>query len=278
MRCPERYERTMNRRIFIAGVLLAGTQPRWTFADESQTKGTDEKPATDLVQLLRVIDERQRNQGDWRSLAYLEQRSKDKVTIAYEVLVLRRSSEQQFMMLFTGPKSSRGQGYLRVENNLWFYDPTVGKWERRTERERIGGTNSRRSDFDESRLAEDYDPDDGGREKLGKFSTRILRLTSKPGIDVAFPKMTLWVDEDSQNVLKRQEYSLSGKLLRTAYFPHWTSVHSESQGRKIWYPSEARMYDELEEGNSTILKVKSVDLRSLPANVFTKAWLESKSR
>ena len=36
--------------------------------------------------------------------------------------------------------------------------PTVGKWERRTERERIAGTDSRRADFDESRLAEEYEP------------------------------------------------------------------------------------------------------------------------
>ena len=85
------------------------------------------------------------------------------------------------MILFTKPKASAGQGYLRIDKNLWFYDPSVGKWERRTERERIGGTNSRRSDFDESRLAEEYDPTDEGEEKLGAYTAQKLLLKGKAG-------------------------------------------------------------------------------------------------
>ena len=100
------------------------------------------------------------------------------------------------MILFTAPKSSAGQGYLRIDKNLWFYDPSVGKWERRTERERIGGTNSRRSDFDESRLAEEYDPTDEGEEKLGVYTAQKLKLTGKPGQDLAFPIVHIWIDKD----------------------------------------------------------------------------------
>ena len=125
-----------------------------------------------MVELLKQVDERQRNNGDWRANAYIEQKEKDKVDVVYETLYFRRSQDQKFMILFTKPKSSAGQGYLRIEQNLWFYDPSVGKWERRTERERIGGTNSRRSDFDESRLAEEYDPTDEGEEKLGAYTAR----------------------------------------------------------------------------------------------------------
>src|SRR6185436_1516476 len=102
-------------------------------------------------------------------------------------------------ILFLKPKSSAGQGYLRIDKNLWFYDPSVGKWERRTERERIGGTNSRRSDFDDSRLAIEYEPEDEGEEKLGVYNARKVKLTGKEGIDVAFPVIRLWVDEATNN-------------------------------------------------------------------------------
>ena len=102
------------------------------------------------------------------------------------------------MILFTKPKSSAGQGYLRIDKNLWFYDPSVGKWERRTERERIGGTNSRRSDFDESRLAEEYDPTDEGEEKLGAYTAHKLLLKGKAGIDLAFPRIRIWIDKDDE--------------------------------------------------------------------------------
>ena len=125
-----------------------------------------------MVDILKVVDDRQQNNGDWRASAYIEQKEKDKVDVVYETEYFRRSSDQKFMILFLKPKSSAGQGYLRIDKNLWFYDPSVGKWERRTERERIGGTNSRRSDFDESRLAEEYDPDRRGRGEAGRVHAR----------------------------------------------------------------------------------------------------------
>jgi hypothetical protein len=234
-------------------------------------------PAQQL-ELLKVIDDRQRNSGDYKALAYLEQKEKDKTDIVREVIVYRRDEDDKLMMLFTKPKSEQGKGYLRLERNLWFYDPTIGKWERRTERERIAGTDSRRADFDESRLAEEYDPTYEAEEKLGAYTVHKLTLKAKPNVDVAFPMIRLWVDTSNQNVLKRQEYALSGKLMRTAYYPRWQKLYSESKKADVWYPQEIRFYDEIEKANSTLVLMKSVDLRPLEANLFTKAWLESKSR
>jgi hypothetical protein len=191
---------------------------------------------------------------------------------------MRRSADQKFILMFNKPKAQQGQGYLRLDKNLWFYDPSVGKWERRTERERIGGTNSRRSDFDESRLAEEYDPEDNGEQKLGAYTAQVMTLTGKPGIDLAFPVIKLWVDKETKNVLKRQEFALSGRLLRTSYYPKWKKIYSDSKKADVWYPEEIRFYDEVEKANSTLILIKSVDPRPLEQNIFTKAWLESQSR
>ncbi|MDB4980240.1 MAG: hypothetical protein JWM82_992 [Myxococcales bacterium] len=231
-----------------------------------------------MVELLKAVDDRQKNSGDWRAAAHLEQKEKDKVDVVYETEFYRRSEDQKFMILFTAPKSSAGQGYLRLDKNLWFYDPSVGKWERRTERERIGGTNSRRSDFDESRLADEYDPSDEGEAKLGKFTAQKLYLKGKPGLDLAFPTIRLWIDKETKNILKREEYALSGRLLRTAYYPKWKKIYSPSKKGDTWYPEEMRFFDEVEKANSTLILVKAVDPNPLPPNLFTKAWLESKSR
>jgi outer membrane lipoprotein-sorting protein len=231
-----------------------------------------------LVDILKVVDERQKNSGDWRANSYIEQKEKGKMDTVYEAIFMRRSQDQKFLIMFNKPKASQGQGYLRLDKNLWFYDPSVGKWERRTERERIGGTNSRRSDFDESRLAEEYDPEDNGEQKLGAYNAQVMTLKGKPGIDLAFPVIKLWVDKETKNVLKRQEFALSGRLLRTSYYPKWKKVFSESKKADVWYPQEIRFYDEVEKANSTLILIQSVDLRPLEANIFTKAWLESQSR
>lgn len=232
----------------------------------------------EMVAILRTIDERQRNSGDYKSLAYIEAREKGKDEVVYEAVVYRRDEDDRLMILFLKPKSEQGKGYLRIEDNLWMYDPAVGRWERRTERERIAGSDSRRADFDESRLAEEFTPTYGGREQLGRFTAHKLILNAKPDADVAYPVVHMWVDAETGNTLKSQDFSLSGKLMRTAYFPKWQKVFSESKGEDVWYPKEMRFFDEVEKGNRTTVVIREVDLRPLPANIFTKAWLESKSR
>ncbi len=250
-------------------VLAVVTLAAPAFADMSKEE---------MHKLLVELDARQRNFGDYKALAYLEQKEKDKADVVRELLIYRRDADDKLMLLFTKPKSEEGKGYLRLDKNLWSYDPGTGKWERTTERERIGGTNSRRSDFDESRLAEEFEPTYDGEEKLGKFDTMKLTLKVKDGVDVAYPVVKLWVDKANQNILKRQEFALSGRLMRTAYYPKWQKLYSESKKGDVWFPGEMRFFDEVEKSNSTLVLMKTVDLSNLDQNMFTKAWLESKSR
>ncbi len=259
----------MRKALTLATLLAAAVPVRAAAAPPS---------TAEMVELLKQVDERQNQNGDYRSIAFMVQKEKDKIDVAYEIEVLRRSLDQKFIIMFLQPKTSEGQGYLRVDQNLWFYDPSVGRWERRTERERIGGTNSRRSDFDESRLAQEYDPTWVGEGKLGRYETEELELHGKSGIDLAFPVVKIWIDKDTKNVLKRQEFALSGRLMRTSYYPKWAKLYSDSKKADVWFPQEIRFYDEIEKENQTFISIKSVDLKPLPENVFTKAWLEEKSR
>ena len=231
-----------------------------------------------MVEILKGIDVRVKSSGDYLALVYLEQKEKDKPDVAREALVYRRDADQKLMILFTKPKTEAGKGYLRVDHNLWYYDPGVGKWERRTDRERIAGTDSRRQDFDQSDLAGEYDPEFVASEKLGKFDVWHLKLNGKAGKDLAHPVVEFWVDQATGNDLKRQDFALSGKLLRTSFNPKWEKLYSESKKAELWYRKEIRIYDEIDKANSTIVVIKSVDLKPLDANMFTKAWLESKSR
>jgi Outer membrane lipoprotein-sorting protein len=62
-------------------------------------------------------------------------------------------------------------------------------------------------------LAEEYDAAFVADESLGRFKVHHLKLNAKPGIDVASPVVELWIDQNEKNVMKRQEFALSGKLL-----------------------------------------------------------------
>jgi hypothetical protein len=260
----------MKRTLFVLAALAALAAP--------VAAGAEALSKAKMVDILRGIDMRVKASGDYKSLVYLEQREKDKPDVAREALVYRRDADQKLMILFTKPKTEGGKGYLRIDKNLWYYDPTVGKWERRTDRERIAGTDSRRQDFDQSDLAGEYDPAFVGDEMLGAFKVWHLKLTAKDGVDVAYPIVEFWVDEATGNDLKRQDFALSGKLLRTSYVPKWQKLYSEQKKADLWYRQEIRIYDEIDKANSTLVKILDVDLHPLPENIFTKAWLEAKSR
>jgi hypothetical protein len=232
----------------------------------------------ELSRVVATLDERQRNSGDWKALCYMEAKEKGKTDVVYELLVYRRDEDDKQMFLFTKPRAEQGKGYLRIDKNLWLYDPSVGRWERRTERERIGGTDTRRGDLDEPNWVEEFDATFEGDEKLGAFDVHRILMTAKPGVDVAYPRVRLWVDAKTLNVLKQQDLALSGRISRTSYYPRWRKIYSESKQADVWFPEEMRIFDEIEKGSSTLILIKEVDLRPLEANLFTKAWLESKSR
>lgn len=250
----------------LATVLVAGPRAASSMSDvEAQA-------------LVRQLDERQRAAGDFKALALIEQKEQGKNDLVYQSVVYRRDVTDKLLIMFLRPQSEAGKGYLRIDDNLFLYDPTVGKWERRTERERIMGTDTRRADFDESRLAEEYEASYLGLEKLGPHDVHHLELTSREGADVAYPVLHLWIDDDSRNLLKRQDFALSGRLMRTSYYPRWTKVYSPKKEADVYFPEEIRVFDEVQKGNRTTMAITKVDLTPLDPNIFTKAWLESKSR
>ncbi len=53
---------------------------------------------------------------------------------------------------------------------------------------------------------------------------------------------------------------------------------SETKGADVYIAKEIRIFDEIEKGKNTTVIVQEVDLRELSDSIFTKAWLESKSR
>ncbi len=261
----------MKARAFIALIvfLAAVALPMAAFAQMTPEQ---------MKAMLERVDDRQRNSGDYKALAYIEQREKNKNDVFFETVFYRRDNSEQFLILFLKPRTEAGKGYLRIEKNLWMYDPATGKWERRTERERIGGTNSRSQDFDPLYLARDFTHEYVGSEKLGNFDVHHLKLKAKPGAKASDPLIEMWIDKVTENTLKQQDFALSGRLMRTSYYPKWDKVFSEVKKAEVYYPKEIRIFDEVEKENRTTVLIDSIDLRPLEPNVFTKAWLEAKSR
>lgn len=261
-----------------AGPGGGGGAPAMSSSSNSSIKVEGVLSQAQTDEIIKIVDERQRNSGDYRSLVFVKETERKKEPRLFQAMVYRRDVDDKFMILFTKPKEEAGKAYLKIDKNLWNFEPATGKWERRTEREKLAGTNSRRSDFDESRLSEEYIAKYEGADKLGNYQVYKFKLTVKEGVDVGYPVLSLWVDQADKNILKREEFSLSGKLMRSSFYPKWQKKYSPSKGADVWIPEEIRIFDELEKGNSTIVLIKETDLSKLEENIFTKAWIESKSK
>ena len=94
------------KNLFVFALTLTLASP--AFADMSKEE---------MHKLLEEIDTRQRNGGDYKALAYLEQKEKDKADVVRELLIYRRDADDKLMLLFTKPKSEEGKGYLRLDKD-----------------------------------------------------------------------------------------------------------------------------------------------------------------
>ena len=226
-------------------------------------------------ELLRLIDKRMSFASDYKGVVRMREVRKDGTEMASEIIVYRRDSAQDLLFLITQPRYRAGGGYLRIGKNLWEYSPVLGKWERTTRRANIVGTIACESDFDRSRLAEDYTAVDEGTETLNGTPYRKLLLTGKPDSEVSFPLLRLWVDPD-HNIVKRAGYAPSGRVLRTDIVRSYQRLKDPMSGQFVYHYKEVLELDE-QEGTRMVVRYEDVELAPLSPNIFTKSWFESRT-
>jgi len=181
--------------------------------------------------------------------------------------MFRRDRTDQFLILILKPEVQKGQGYLQVDDNVWFYDPESRKFSHSSLKENIQNSEAKNADLNESSLAEDYEVVDWEEGTLGSFPVYILRMKALND-EVAYPELKMWIRQDKAIVLKNEDYSLSGRLMRTSYYPKYIQV-----GEKL-LPSQILIVDELREGERTQVTMRDATTARLPDAVFTKAYLE----
>ncbi|MBN1648792.1 MAG: outer membrane lipoprotein-sorting protein [Spirochaetales bacterium] len=187
------------------------------------------------------------------------------------ITIFRRDAEDKFLMLTLEPENIKGQGILRIGDNMFLYDPQSRKFTHSSLKENVNDTDAKNSDFRMSTYAEDYNVTAYSEGNLGKFSVWILDLEANND-SVPYPFKKAWVDKKSSLLLKTEDYSLSRRLLRTSLFPSYAKVGDS------YAPSKMIFIDETIEGRKTQITVTDVSIEKLPDSVFTKAYVERVNR
>jgi outer membrane lipoprotein-sorting protein len=189
-----------------------------------------------------------------------------------QIKLFRRDEKDQVVWIILKPDAQRGQGFLKVEDNIWMYDPESGKFSHSTMKEQIQNSKAKSSDLKRGSFAEDYDVTENDEGVLGKYPVWILTLKSKNN-EVSYPSLKLFVRKDKPLVLKEEDYSLSGKIMRTMLYP---PKYIEMAGKTVY--SQILIQDELNKGEKSQLTLSDVSVAKLPDATFSKAFLGQASR
>jgi outer membrane lipoprotein-sorting protein len=193
---------------------------------------------------------------------------KDSVT---QARVFRRDTKKQFTILIMLPEVNKGQGYLREDQNVWFYDPTSRKFSHSSIKENLQNTEAKNSDFTKSSLEDDYTVQAITEGKIAAYPVWILDLKAKTN-EVTYERLKLYVRKDRTMLLEREDYSVNGRLMRTTYYPKYV----ELEGKLL--PSQMLIVDEINVGQKSQITMAEQSVAPLPDKVFTKAFLEQVSR
>jgi hypothetical protein len=193
--------------------------------------------------------------------------------------VFRRDSSETFMIIIMQPLISKGQGYLKQDKILSFYDPESRRFNTTSNADRFQNTNARNSDFTRSTLAQDYKVIAGTDVMLGRFDCRLMTLEAVTA-EVTYPVMKVWISKEDNLLRKSEDYSLSGQLLRTSAIPDYHRIGSRFVPKQILFVDALRgaVINGTFVNEKTQITINKPSFSKVADSVFSKAFLESVSR
>ncbi|MDA8409278.1 MAG: outer membrane lipoprotein-sorting protein [Treponema sp.] len=224
---------------------------------------------TDFKAILRNIDSMQDfGKQDYSAVYNIVSEKPDENPSTTQVKIFRRDQHNQIVILLQKPDKQKGQGYLKIDDNVWFYDPESGNFSHSTMKENINNTDAKSSDFKRYTFADDYTITQSGEGKLGAYDVWILTLEAKNN-EVSYQKVRLTIRKDKPLPLKEEDFSVSDRLMRTILF---LPTYVEAGGKLI--PAKIKMIDEISKGNQSVLTISDVAIGKLPDSTFSKSFLE----
>lgn len=195
-----------------------------------------------------------------------------------KAVMYRRDRRNMYTIRITSPENDRGKGYVQFDSTIWFYDPHDKQFTFSSSKNKIQDTNLNNSDLGPQSFHSNYKITSFSEVKLGKFDCVLLELsaTSK---DLDYPTIKLWISSDDYLVRKREDFSLSGQLLRTSAIPSYQTVSGK------FVPAGMIIIDNLRgskingkvQYEKTQVTISNVTFQKQKDVVYSKQFLENMS-
>ncbi len=257
---------TAARAVGIAILMLLGAGGLWA--------------GPSVQQIIDSIDARYELRSDMTARAKITTKDPEQGTKVIESILYRRDADDAFLIVLAAPETERGNGYLRVGDNMWLYKRATRTFTHIGRDEKIGGSNATAGDIERRKFRELYKPatDSSGKEiiseeTLGSAKIPVYRFEVTAQVnDVKYPKLVMWITRDKLLELKRESYSLSGTLMETDLYTNYKEI----DGRFV--PLLQKFTDEVEKGRTSLLEITGLSFSAVDDYKFDKSYLESLSK
>jgi len=166
------------------------------------------------------------------------------------------SGRNYALTLITAPAKEKGQSFLKRENEMWSWNPTISRliklppsmmsqgW--------MGSDYTNDDILKESSVVNDYDHQIVGEEEYDGRLCYKIKLVAKEDAAVIWGHQVRWIDKKDFLFLKSELYDEDGYLVRTEL----GSEIKTMDGRLI--PSRIELIPAEEEGQKTIIEMKEM--------------------
>jgi outer membrane lipoprotein-sorting protein len=166
------------------------------------------------------------------------------------------SGKEFALTLITSPAKDKGQSFLKRQNEMWSWNPTISRliklppsmmsqgW--------MGSDYTNDDILKESSVVNDYDHEIIGEEELDGRNCYKIKMVAKEDAAVIWGHQIRWIDKKDYLFLKSELYDEDGYLVRTELGKEIKTM----DGRLI--PTRIELIPAEEEGQMTIIEMKEV--------------------
>lgn len=210
--------------------------------------------AQDATEIVKKAEEKMRGESSRGEMQMKIIRPSWERTISFETW----SKGTEFSMtLVTAPAKEEGQTFLKRENELWQYDPTINRMIKlppsMMSQGWMGSDFSNDDILKESSLSKDYSHTILSEETIEETEVYKIELLPKEDAAVVWGKIIMWISKDEFLQLKSEYYDVDDYLIKT----ETASDIKTMDGRII--PTHFEIIPADEEGNKTVMIIEDME-------------------
>lgn len=202
-----------------------------------------------------------------------------------EQYILRTSPTENtynLLLRFTAPGDVAGTSTLTIQHETkaddqWLYLPVLRNAKRisaSNKADRFMGTEMTYEDLSTylSEPLEDYHYELLGEGQVGERTAHKIRAIPAAGTPTQYSSRTLWLDTETQLMLRTDFYDLQGNLLKV----FTASDLRQVAGSQVWRAHQIRL-ENRQSGNRTEVTYRNFVIdQGVEDNLFTKTYLETR--